>query len=104
MLLSLAISRAPDSNLIPGIIDHVYDVPESGTGDDYMAIYETIDRKRQEATTRDLKGKSHSMEALETPEPSLKSFDAVNVDDDAAKLSTESANNRRRHRSVDIFQ
>jgi hypothetical protein len=35
--------------LFSGAIDHVYDVPEcgNGAGDDYMAIYETIDRKRQ---------------------------------------------------------
>ena len=46
-------------------VDHVYDVPECGN-DDYMAIYETIDRKRQEARN-DFKGKSHSMEDLETP-------------------------------------
>ena len=71
----------------------MYDIPECGNGDDYMAIYETIDRKRQEA--RDLKGKSHSMEALETPEPSLKSFDAKIAEDDS---STESSSNRRRHR------
>lgn len=49
----------------PVCIDHVYDVPECGN-DDYMAIYETIDRKRQEARN-DFKGKSHSMEDLETP-------------------------------------
>jgi hypothetical protein len=49
----------------PVCVDHVYDVPECGN-DDYMAIYETIDRKRQEARN-DFKAKSHSMEDLETP-------------------------------------
>jgi hypothetical protein len=33
--------------LLSGLVDHVYDVPECNNGDDYMAIYETIDRKRQ---------------------------------------------------------
>ena len=41
-----------------------------------MAIYETIDRKRQEA--RELKNKSHSMEALETPNASIKGDDDQN--------------------------
>ena len=68
-----------------------------------MAIYETIDRKRQDATSRDLKGKSHSMEALETPEPSLKSFDANIVDGDG-KMVSETSNNRRRHRFVDLYE
>ena len=93
--------------LVSGLIDHVYDVPECNTGgvsgDDYMAIYETIDRKRQDATSRDLKGKSHSMEALETPEPSLKSFDANIVDGDG-KMVSETSNNRRRHRFVDLYE
>jgi len=46
-----------------------YDVPE---GEDYLAIYETIDRKRQEA--KEYKSKSASMEELETPTSSVKSF------------------------------
>ena len=76
-------------------LDHVYDVPECGNGDDYMAIYETIDRKRLES--RDLKGKSHSMEALETPEPSMKSFDVNNTENEISS-SNDSTSNRRRHR------
>ena len=85
---------------------HVYDVPE---GEDYMAIYETIDRKRQEA--RELKNKSHSMEALETPNASIKGDDDQNSTFDFKEASengfhlqkqpgssTTSAA-RRRHRS-----
>lgn len=45
-----------------------YDIPDT---DDYLAIYETIDRKQSNVS----KNKSHSMEDLETPTPSLKSFD-----------------------------
>ena len=41
-------------------------------GEDYMAIYETIDRKRAEA--KEMKNKSASMEELETPTNSVKSF------------------------------
>ena len=37
-----------------------------------MAIYETIDRKRAEA--KEMKNKSASMEELETPTHSVKSF------------------------------
>ena len=37
-----------------------------------MAIYETIDRKRAEA--KEMKNKSASMEELETPTNSIKSF------------------------------
>ena len=60
---------------------HVYDVPE---GDDYLAIYETLDRCKENNATNSggghngkpiHKNKSHSMEDLETPTPSLKSFD-----------------------------
>ena len=47
------------------------DVPD---GDDYLAIYETIDRKTT-SNVASTKNKSHSMEDLETPTPSLKSFD-----------------------------
>ena len=86
---------------------HVYDLPE---GEDYMAIYETLDRVRSRAkngngacasgdaaaATADKmsKAKSHSMEALETPTPSLKSFEFPDV-------NQESCNDedRRRHRS-----
>jgi len=46
---------------------------------------------------RDLKGKSHSMEALETPEPSLKSFDANICDQNST--GDETISGRRRHRS-----
>ena len=88
--------------------NHVYDVPE---GEDYMAIYETIDRKRQEA--RELKNKSHSMEALETPNASIQgdddqgsSFDFKISDNkrNANHLqkhseSSASSSSRRRHRS-----
>ena len=88
--------------------NHVYDVPE---GEDYMAIYETIDRKRQEA--RELKNKSHSMEALETPNASIQgdddqgsSFDFKISDTkrNASHLqkhsdSSASSSSRRRHRS-----
>lgn len=68
--------------------EHVYDVPEceaaGGGGDDFLAIYETLDRVQQSrrrgrkgnSNESDLKSfKSHSMEALETPTPSLKSFE-----------------------------
>ena len=51
---------------IPIDNDHV---PE---GDDYLAIYETLDRGQK---LQSYKNKSHSMEDLETPTPSLKSFD-----------------------------
>ena len=54
---------------------HVYDVPD---GEDYLAIYETIDRKSNSNVVS--KNKSHSMEDLETPTPSLKSFD-ISEDD-----------------------
>lgn len=45
--------------------------------DDYMAIYETIDRalSRKEQLKDVKKAKSQSMEALETPTPSVKSFE-----------------------------
>ena len=55
------------------INEHFYDMPE---GEDYMAIYETIDRKRQEA--KELKNRSASMEELETPTHSIKSFNMNN--------------------------
>ena len=53
------------------------DLPE---GEDYLAIYETIDRKTSSMNVS--KNKSHSMEDLETPTPSLKSFD---ISDDQRK-------------------
>ena len=55
---------------------HVYDVPD---GEDYLAIYETIDRKSN-SNVAATKNKSHSMEDLETPTPSLKSFDISEED------------------------
>ena len=58
------------------------DVPD---GDDYLAIYETIDRKTN-GNVAATKNKSHSMEDLETPTPSLKSFD----------ISEENQNGHRR--------
>ena len=85
-------------------VNHVYDVPE---GEDYMAIYETIDRKRQEA--REMKNKSHSMEALETPNASIKGDDDqsshfdFNINEtskkDSYKQSDALSSSRRRHRS-----
>ena len=84
-------------------VNHVYDVPE---GEDYMAIYETIDRKRQEA--REMKNKSHSMEALETPNASIKGDDDqsshfdFNITETSKKethKSDLSSSSRRRHRS-----
>lgn len=78
------------------INEHFYDVPE---GEDYMAIYETIDRKRQEA--KDLKTRSVSMEELETPTPSLKSFNMNNVESEGGKAKAEPQipKEKRRHRS-----
>ena len=66
----------------------VYDLPDEG--EDYMAIYETLDRVSSKARRpnmvclngrgkHELKNKSHSMEALETPTPSLKSFEFPEV-------------------------
>ena len=62
--------------------ENVYDLP---AGEDYLAIYETLDRVKKKAdyyggmagsaSKSELKNKSHSMEALETPTPSLKSFE-----------------------------
>ena len=77
------------------INEHFYDLPE---GEDYMAIYETIDRKRQEA--KDMKVKSASMEELETPTVSVKSFN-MNADAVTAKCKAEQQIPReeKRHRS-----
>ena len=68
---------------------HVYDIPE---GDDYMAIYETIDRK-SDASRREQMMKSHSMEALETPTHSVKGDDDTEVEDAYQRHP------KRRHRS-----
>ena len=72
-----------------------YDLPE---GEDYMAIYETIDRKRQEA--KEMKIRSASMEELETPNASLKSF---NIDSDSltanCKAEPQIAREKKRQRS-----
>jgi len=77
------------------INEHFYDLPE---GEDYMAIYETIDRKRQEA--KDMKVKSASMEELETPTASVKSFN-MNSDAVTAKCKAEPQipREKKRHRS-----
>ena len=77
------------------INEHFYDLPE---GEDYMAIYETIDRKRSEAA--ELKGRSASMEELETPNASLKSFN-MNSDSVSAgcKAEPQIPRDRKRHRS-----
>jgi len=77
------------------INEHFYDLPE---GEDYMAIYETIDRKRQEA--KDMKVKSASMEELETPTASVKSF---NMNSEAVtskcKAEPQIPREKKRHRS-----
>lgn len=77
------------------INEHFYDLPE---GEDYMAIYETIDRKRQEA--KDMKVKSASMEELETPTASVKSFN-MNGEAVTAKCKAEPQipREKKRHRS-----
>ena len=63
-----------------------------------MAIYETIDRKRQEA--KEMKIRSASMEELETPNASLKSF---NIDSDSltanCKAEPQIAREKKRQRS-----
>ena len=79
------------------INQHFYDLPE---GEDYMAIYETIDRKRAEA--KELKNKSASMEELETPTPSVKSFsgNGVCVESGGSKAEPQvPVREKRRHRS-----
>ena len=64
----------------------VYEAPE---GEDYLAIYETIDRKTDNVGTyAGSKNKSHSMEDLETPTPSLKSFD-ISSDTEHRKKSAK---------------
>ena len=88
-------------NLHHGSADSVvnepfYDLPE---GEDYMAIYETIDRTRQEA--KEMKIRSASMEELETPNASLKSFN-INSDSVTANCKAEpqiAARDKKRHRS-----
>ena len=80
---------------------HVYDVPE---GDDYLAIYETLDRCKENNATNSggghngkpiHKNKSHSMEDLETPTPSLKSFDL-----ETGKAEFETKNRHHHQRSM----
>lgn len=93
--------------------ENLYDMPE-GEAEDYLAIYETLDRVKSKSTKRyqdsaDLKNKSHSMEALETPTPSLKSFEFPEAATEASNdkqqqprdesASTGPALPRRRHRS-----
>ena len=64
----------------------IYEAPE---GEDYLAIYETIDRKTDQGSTyAGSKNKSHSMEDLETPTPSLKSFD-ISSDTEHRKKSNK---------------
>jgi len=91
-----------NNNLHHGSSDSVvnepfYDLPE---GEDYMAIYETIDRKRQEV--KEMKARSASMEELETPNASLKSFN-INSDSVTANCKAEPQmpreRDKRRHRS-----
>ena len=92
--------RNGNNNLHHGSSDSVvnepfYDLPE---GEDYMAIYETIDRKRQEA--KEMKIRSASMEELETPNASLKSF---NIESDSVtancKAEPQIAREKKRQRS-----
>ena len=73
-----------------------YDLPE---GEDYMAIYETIDRKRQEV--REMKARSASMEELETPNASLKSFNINSSESVTANCKAEPQipRDKKRHRS-----
>jgi len=79
------------------LAEHYYDIPE---GEDYLAIYETIDRKRQDA--KEFKNKSASMEELETPTPSLKSFN-FNINSNNIATSGATAEpqvrEKKRHRS-----
>jgi len=75
--------------------EHFYDVPE---GEDYMAIYETIDRKRAEA--KEMKNKSASMEELETPTASIKSFKMTEGGEGRAVAEPQvPGREARRHRS-----
>jgi len=78
------------------INEHFYDVPE---GEDYMAIYETIDRKRAEA--KEMKNKSASMEELETPTNSVKSFQMSASNEEGKNKAEPQApcREKRRHRS-----
>lgn len=89
------------NNLHHGSSDSVvnepfYDLPE---GEDYMAIYETIDRKRQEV--REMKARSASMEELETPNASLKSFNINSSESVTANCKAEPQipRDKKRHRS-----
>lgn len=66
------------------------DVPD---GEDYLAIYETIDRKTN-SNVVSTKNKSHSMEDLETPTPSLKSFD-ISEDDHNGHRRNQKQKNKK---------
>ena len=72
------------------INEHFYDLPE---GEDYITIYETIDRKRQEA--KDMKVKS--MAELETPTAYVKSFN-MNAEAVTAKCKAEPQIPREKNR------
>lgn len=94
------IRSSQNNNLHHGSSDSVvnepfYDLPE---GEDYMAIYETIDRKRQEV--KEMKARSASMEELETPTASLKSFkfDPTSVTANC-KAEPQIPRDKKRHRS-----
>ena len=96
------IRNSRNNNLHHGSSDSVvnepfYDLPE---GEDYMAIYETIDRKRLEV--KEMKARSASMEELETPTASIKSFN-VNNDPSSVtancKAEPQIAREKKRHRS-----
>jgi len=103
---------------------HHYEVPNGPNGgeedtEDYMAIYETLDRVRDRGQMssasgacaapksqrhpRDAdslgRGKSHSMEALETPTPSLKSFEFPESAEDKADKDKDQQQGRKRHGS-----
>ena len=63
-----------------------------------MAIYETIDRKRAEA--KEMKNKSASMEELETPTASIKSFKMTEGGEGRAVAEPQvPGREARRHRS-----
>ena len=57
-----------------------------------MAIYETIDRKRAEA--KEMKNKSASMEELETPTNSVKSFQMSSTRYIFKRMTTENKKNQ----------
>jgi hypothetical protein len=88
--------------------EHLYDLPE---GEDYLAIYETLDRVKRGSGRRRregefeggvhgkelVKNKSHSMEALETPTPSLKSFEFP--EPSSSQQKAEPQQPKKRHKS-----